>query len=222
MLAEAARVLQPGGLLVHIGVHPCFCGGFADRGDPQAVLVRPGYLDGHWTKASWTDQGVRDKVGATHMPLASLLHAFTNAGLVLERFAEGGEPTPTVLAIRARAAWRGVEQGRVITRSPAVRCRDRMAFLAWARHVPAWVSQMTSVRVIQPTRTRRATSSLPCSVPRSRHVFERQITRMALSWWSTTPCGRTNSDSDTPALLDLAVRSAHADDAPVAARADEC
>jgi SAM-dependent methyltransferase len=103
VLAEAARVLRPGGLLVHIGVHPCFCGGFADRGDPQAVVVRPGYLDGHWTKASWTNQGVRDKVGATHMPLASLLHAFTDAGLLPERFAEGGEPTPTMLAIRARA-----------------------------------------------------------------------------------------------------------------------
>jgi len=103
VLAEAARVLRPGGMLVHIGVHPCFCGGFADRADPQAVVVRPGYLDGHWTKASWTDQGVRDKVGATHMPLASLLHAFTNAGLTLDRFAEGGEPTPTMLAIRARA-----------------------------------------------------------------------------------------------------------------------
>jgi ubiquinone/menaquinone biosynthesis C-methylase UbiE len=32
-LQEAARVLRPGGTLVHVGVHPCFCGGFADRGD---------------------------------------------------------------------------------------------------------------------------------------------------------------------------------------------
>ena len=28
--------------------------------DPQAVIIRPGYLDGHWT-----DRGVRDEVGAT-------------------------------------------------------------------------------------------------------------------------------------------------------------
>jgi SAM-dependent methyltransferase len=27
VLAEAARVLRPGGTFVHIGVHPCFCGG---------------------------------------------------------------------------------------------------------------------------------------------------------------------------------------------------
>jgi hypothetical protein len=76
-------------------------GGFADRSDPRAVVIRPGYLDSHWTKASWTDKGVRDKVGATHFPLPTLLHAFTGAGLTLDGFAEGGTPSPQVLAIRA-------------------------------------------------------------------------------------------------------------------------
>jgi SAM-dependent methyltransferase len=102
VLAEAARVLRPGGVLVHVGVHPCFCGGFADRRDPDAVVIRPGYFDRHWTTASWSDQGVRDKVGATHRPLPELLHAFVEAGLTLERFAESGTPTPIVLALRAR------------------------------------------------------------------------------------------------------------------------
>ncbi|WP_220377909.1 class I SAM-dependent methyltransferase [Streptomyces inhibens] len=100
VLREAARVLRPGGVFVHIGVHPCFCGGFADRGDLDAVVIRPGYLDGHWTKASWTDKGVRDKVGATHRPLPELLHAFLDAGLTLDQFAESGAPTPAVLAIK--------------------------------------------------------------------------------------------------------------------------
>jgi SAM-dependent methyltransferase len=102
VLGEAARVLRPGGILVHVGVHPCFCGGFADRSDRDAVVIGPGYLDGHWTTASWSDQGVRAKVGATHRPLPELLHAFLDAGLTLERFAEGGAPTPAVLAVRAR------------------------------------------------------------------------------------------------------------------------
>jgi ubiquinone/menaquinone biosynthesis C-methylase UbiE len=102
VVSEAARVLRPGGALVHVGVHPCFCGGFADRSDPQAVIIRTGYREGHWTKASWSDKGVRGKVGATHFPLPGLLHAFTDAGLALDRFAEGGTPVPTVLAVRAR------------------------------------------------------------------------------------------------------------------------
>lgn len=102
VLREIARVLRPGGVLVHIGVHPCFCGGFADRSDRDAVVIRPGYLDGHWTRDSWTDKGVRDKVGAAHFPLPELMHAFLDAGLVLDRFGEGTGPSPTVLGIRAR------------------------------------------------------------------------------------------------------------------------
>ena len=102
VLREATRVLAAGGVFVHVGVHPCFCGGFADHTDRDAVVIRPGYLDGHWTTASWTDQGIRNRVGATHRPLPDLLHAFLAAGLSLERFAEGGAPTPTMLAVRAR------------------------------------------------------------------------------------------------------------------------
>ena len=102
VVAEAARVLRPGGAFVHVGVHPCFCGGFADRTDPAATVIRPGYLDaGRWTKDSWTSNGVRDKVGATHWPLPDLLHMVVDAGLAVERFAEGGTPTPTTFSLRA-------------------------------------------------------------------------------------------------------------------------
>jgi ubiquinone/menaquinone biosynthesis C-methylase UbiE len=101
VLREAARILRPGGTFVHVGVHPAFCGGFADRSDAEAVIIRPGYLDGHWTKNSWTTEGVRNRVGATHFPLPTLLNAFLAAGLELVGFAEGGAPVPTTLSIRA-------------------------------------------------------------------------------------------------------------------------
>ncbi|MFD9500794.1 class I SAM-dependent methyltransferase [Streptomyces sp. NPDC060035] len=106
VLHEAARVLRPGGVFVHIGVHPCFRGGFADRTDADAVVIRPGCLDDGWTTASWTDQGLRDKVGAGHLPLPGLLHGFLDAGLALERFAEHGAPAPIVMAVKARKAGR--------------------------------------------------------------------------------------------------------------------
>jgi ubiquinone/menaquinone biosynthesis C-methylase UbiE len=102
VLREVHRVLDTGGVFVHVGVHPCFVGGFADHTDREAVVIRPGYRDTYWTRESWTDQGLRDKVGATHRPLPELLHAFLDAGLVPERFTEGAVPTPTMFAIRAR------------------------------------------------------------------------------------------------------------------------
>ncbi|WP_031466572.1 class I SAM-dependent methyltransferase [Sciscionella sediminilitoris] len=112
VLTEVARVLRPGGVFVHIGVHPCFCGGFADRSDPEAVVLRPGYLDVHWTRESWTDKGIRDKVGAAHRPLPELLNAFPAAGLTLERFTEGGSPLPVTLAVRARnRGTEGIQTG---------------------------------------------------------------------------------------------------------------
>ena len=101
VLAEAHRVLNPGGRFVHVGVHPCFCGGFADRSDPDAITIRPGYLDGSWTTNSWTRNGIRDKVGATHLPVAQLVNHFLDAGFQLERASEGGEPTPITLSFRA-------------------------------------------------------------------------------------------------------------------------
>ncbi|MFI7544191.1 class I SAM-dependent methyltransferase [Actinoplanes sp. NPDC049599] len=102
VLREVRRVLAPGGVFVHVGVHPCFCGAFADRSDPAAAVIRPGYRERGFSRDSWTSKGVRDKVGAMHFPLADLLGAFVAAGLTTEAFAEGGAPTPITFSVRAR------------------------------------------------------------------------------------------------------------------------
>src|SRR6266508_1287568 len=172
-------------VMVHVGVHPCFCGGFADRGERDAVVIRPGYLDGHWTKASWTDQGVRDKVGATHRPLPELLHGFLDTGLTLERFAEGGAPTPVMLAIKARkppfcehrpSEWLGAHEhldvGDDATgRSWTTQLVDAVAALlrrpgcgdgGLLRCPAAWPSARQRRHLVQPGAVRPARSALTC------------------------------------------------------------
>lgn len=111
VLDEIARVLTPGGTFVHIGVHPCFIGDFADRTDPDGVVIGPGYLDEGWTPAIGPDAGevgrngqVRDKVGAAHRPLASLLNDLLGAGFRLTAAREGGAPTPITFSVATAVA----------------------------------------------------------------------------------------------------------------------
>ncbi|OKI75060.1 class I SAM-dependent methyltransferase [Micromonospora sp. CB01531] len=102
VVAEAARVLVPGGRFVHIGVHPCFIGPFADRSDPARIVIDGGYGERERSFRSWNSSGVRARVGAWHVPLADLLNAVTAAGLALARVQESGAtPIPDILAFQA-------------------------------------------------------------------------------------------------------------------------
>lgn len=65
-------------------MHPCFIGAFADRSDPSEVRISAGYWRRERRFDSWTSQGVRDKVGATHLPVSDLLNALTGAGLAVQ------------------------------------------------------------------------------------------------------------------------------------------
>ena len=104
VLAEATRVLKPGGLVVFHGAHPCFNGPHVQWTDDGGVLAHPSYRQAGWhAEAPYWGEFVRKRVGMRHHPLAELVNSFIDVGLRLERVTESGDRTvPTVLGIRAR------------------------------------------------------------------------------------------------------------------------
>jgi SAM-dependent methyltransferase len=108
LVAEAARVLRPSAPFVYAGGHPCFIGPHAlfryARGVPE---LHPGYRPGRRYDASepgvFNPEGLRARVGATHVPLAQFVAAFLAAGLRIELFEEHGEDDyPFLIALRCR------------------------------------------------------------------------------------------------------------------------
>jgi SAM-dependent methyltransferase len=76
-VAEAARILRPGGRLVYLGVHPCFVGRFSARTDEfvdHQVRLDPGYGDERLHHGPTGP--VRTRVGERSLTLASFLAAF--------------------------------------------------------------------------------------------------------------------------------------------------
>jgi SAM-dependent methyltransferase len=103
VLAEVGRVLAPGGRFVHLGVHPCFTGAFADRSDPSRLVIDGRHADRSHSFDAWTPHGARARVGAWHVPLADLLNGVTAAGLRIERVAESGPAgVPDMFGVVAR------------------------------------------------------------------------------------------------------------------------
>jgi SAM-dependent methyltransferase len=100
-VAEAARVVKPDAVLVHVGLHPCFFGHFSEPVD-EGRLIRPGYHDTGLSFHGWDPGGARARVGARHVPLAALIHGVLDAGLTLERVYESEGDPPSLLALRAR------------------------------------------------------------------------------------------------------------------------
>jgi SAM-dependent methyltransferase len=106
LLGELARVLRSGAPFVYIGAHPCFVGPhsrfFGATGVPE--------LHGGYARAGRYDdgpairpEGLRARVGATHLPLGLFVQAFLDAGFTVERFEEhGADEYPFVVALRCR------------------------------------------------------------------------------------------------------------------------
>ena len=103
--AEAARVLAPGGVFVHLGTHPCFVGPHSVMQEDGRRVVGPGYRERRrqFDLPAYHPTGVRRKVGSVHVPLADMLNAVVAAGLVLELALEPKErELPLYLGLRAR------------------------------------------------------------------------------------------------------------------------
>jgi SAM-dependent methyltransferase len=90
VLRETARVLRPGARFVHLGVHPCFIGAFADWSDRPRIVIDQRYAETSRTFDAWNPAGVRARVGAWHIPISDLLNAALSAGLRVTRTVEAG------------------------------------------------------------------------------------------------------------------------------------
>jgi SAM-dependent methyltransferase len=104
VFCEVVRVLEPGGVFVYAGVHPCFGSPFAQPLEDGTTLLHPGYRRVGWETVSRDpdNPGIRSRVGVNHIPLARLLSAVLDAGLTLTTFEEPGERDPPLfLALRA-------------------------------------------------------------------------------------------------------------------------
>ena len=114
-IAEATRVLRPGGPFVYVGAHPCFVGPHSRfiraEGVPE---LHPGYLEQgrYGAEAPGVGpEGLRAKVGAVHLTLDTFLRSFIEAGLTLESFEEvENRPYPFAIALRWRRS--ATPQGR--------------------------------------------------------------------------------------------------------------
>jgi SAM-dependent methyltransferase len=93
-VAEAARVLEPGGRFVYVGTHPCFVGRFIARDaggerDQRELVVGPGYGETRVVfDGSRGTSGLSSRVGSRNLPIAAFLGAFLDAGLRIESFDE--------------------------------------------------------------------------------------------------------------------------------------
>jgi ubiquinone/menaquinone biosynthesis C-methylase UbiE len=104
---EVARVLRPNHPFVYLGVHPCFVGPHSRFVSAEGVpVLHPGYRrTGRYTDAPGiSPDGLRAKVGATHLSLGVFLQTFLDAGFRLERFEEAEtREYPYLVAVRCRA-----------------------------------------------------------------------------------------------------------------------
>jgi SAM-dependent methyltransferase len=79
VVAEAARMLRPGGKLLYLGLHPCYVGGFLDRAEElesRQLRLVGGYGDETLHFDATGRFPVRSRVGSRNLTLTTFLGAF--------------------------------------------------------------------------------------------------------------------------------------------------
>jgi SAM-dependent methyltransferase len=106
VLRELARVLRHGAPFVYIGAHPCFVGPHSRFISAEGVpALHTGYrrTERYQDGPAISPDGLRVRVGATHLPLGRFIQAFLDADFRIERFEElGSREYPHVVALRCR------------------------------------------------------------------------------------------------------------------------
>ena len=108
-VAEAARVIRPGGWLCAAVVHPLNSSGRFESLDPEATFR----LDGPYlTERKYVDEGGRDGIhmrfASYHRPLGSYFRELERQGLVVDRLREVTVDPRSVEARQDRNRWLGV------------------------------------------------------------------------------------------------------------------
>jgi SAM-dependent methyltransferase len=106
ILDEAVRVLRPTAPFVYIGAHPCFVGPHSRFIAAEGVpMLHEGYrrTERYDGGPAIGPDGLRAKVGATHLPLGLFIQTFLDAGFRIEHFDElGVREYPYSLAVGCR------------------------------------------------------------------------------------------------------------------------
>ena len=102
-IAEAARVLEPGGRLCLAVVHPISSAGRFETEEPDSAFrIDVAYLDVSYIEDTVVRGGLEVLFPSAHRPLNMYFEAITNAGLVVDRLAEPRLPDHAVHSERAR------------------------------------------------------------------------------------------------------------------------
>jgi SAM-dependent methyltransferase len=112
VFSEGERVLRPGGRFVYIGVHPCFIGHFVELQDERTKIIHPGYRDEgrHDDSPYFRHEGLGQRVGYQHVPLANLIGALIACGLRLTVIEEPPEDQPPASDIPGMLALVAVKE----------------------------------------------------------------------------------------------------------------